>query len=68
MWKKYGSPTVCLLISLIIPFLGTSFVYVDKNGIVYEPGFYSVIIGEIGFLVSSIWFIARYWRNKKISS
>ncbi|HFC9195188.1 TPA: DUF3955 domain-containing protein [Enterococcus faecium] len=56
-----------LLVSLKVLFLGTSFVYVGKNGIVCEPIFYSVILGEIGFLVSSIWFIARYWRNKRAS-
>ncbi|WP_256821805.1 DUF3955 domain-containing protein [Enterococcus mundtii] len=56
-----------MLVSLKVPFLGTSFVYVGKNGIVYKPGLYSVILGEIGFLISSIWFITRYWRNKRDS-
>ena len=53
------------LFAVILPFIGTFFTYVDQQGIVHEPGFYTIIIGEILLLFSGIWFVRVYLAKRK---
>ena len=59
MLEKYRYPMALALFAVILPFIGTFFTYVDQQGIVHEPGFYTIIIGEILLLFSGIWLIRK---------
>lgn len=54
MLEKYRYPMALALFAVILPFIGTFFTYVDQQGIVHEPGFYTIIIGEILLIFSGI--------------
>ena len=47
------------------PIYRNVFTYVDQQGIVHEPGFYTIIIGEILLLFSGIWFVRVYLAKRK---
>ena len=49
MLEKYRYPMALALFAVILPFIGTFFTYVDQQGIVHEPGFYTILIGEAKF-------------------
>lgn len=65
MLEEYRYPMALALFAVILPFIGTFFTYVDQQGIVHEPGFYTIIIGEILLLFSGIWFVRVYLAKRK---
>jgi len=69
--KKYLGPSLLVIVALILPWIGTYFVYVDQQGVVHEPGFYTVPLAELVVLVAIIWFGILWlhsWRKRKIEN
>jgi len=56
-------PSLLLVLALVLPWIGTYFVYVDQQGIVHEPGFYTVPVAELLFLGAIVWFALLWWQN-----
>lgn len=67
--KKYKFPLILFFIAIILPLIGTEFVYTDDKGVFHEPGYYSVILAEITFLVAVSWavfiFFKTLWSTRK---
>jgi len=61
--RKYLAPSLLVVMALVLPWIGTLFVYGDKQGIVHEPGFYTVPLAELVMLGAIIWFVLLWWKD-----
>ena len=52
--KSFRFPLLLLGLSFAIPFIGNLSSYVDEYGMLHEPGFFTIIIGEILFVIAIV--------------
>ena len=52
--KNFRIPLLLLGLSFAIPFIGNQFSYIDEYGMLHEPGFFTIVIGEVLFIIAIV--------------
>ncbi|MFD1411126.1 DUF3955 domain-containing protein [Lapidilactobacillus gannanensis] len=63
--KKFWGPIGLYLVAILLPWWGTSWTYVDQQGVVHEPGFYTIPVAELLFVGATIWLGIVLWRRHR---
>lgn len=64
--KKFLGPLGLVIVAVILPWWGTSWTYIDQQGVVHEPGFYTVPVAELLIIVAVVWSGYLLWRRHQL--
>ncbi|WP_461224627.1 DUF3955 domain-containing protein [Lacticaseibacillus suihuaensis] len=63
--KRYLGPLILALAGIALPLIGAQFSYVAKNGMVHEPFFFTVPLGEAMLAAAVVWAVVTAWRRRR---
>lgn len=63
MLKKLRYPLGLAVITLVAMRIAASFTHVAADGMVVEPGFFMVPLGELSLLLCVVWSLVIVWRR-----
>ncbi|WP_225048242.1 DUF3955 domain-containing protein [Lacticaseibacillus kribbianus] len=61
--RRFVGPLILAVVAIALPFWGAQFTYVAKDGMLHEPYFFTVPLGEAMLLGAVIWGGVVAWRK-----